>query len=76
MLDGSSGRHGLIVVSTVMFAEGCSLGRRRRQISPVKGFAETADKQRKNEKQECCSNCLLGLGAPAASSRRRGYQAP
>jgi len=60
----------------VTFAAEFSQSQRRRQISPVKGFAETADKQRKNEKQECCSNCLLGLGAPAASSRRRGYQAP
>lgn len=76
MLAGSSGRQEPIVVSTATFAAEFSLGRRRRRTRPASEFAETVDKQRKNEKQECCSNCLLGLGAPAASSRRRGYQAP
>nr|DAJ35110.1 MAG TPA: hypothetical protein [Caudoviricetes sp.]DAP19139.1 MAG TPA: hypothetical protein [Caudoviricetes sp.]DAV44115.1 MAG TPA: hypothetical protein [Caudoviricetes sp.] len=59
-----------------MFAAGCSLGRRRRRTRPANGFVGIADRLQGKKRQGCCSNCLLGLGAPAASSRRRGYQAP
>lgn len=56
MLDGSSGRHGLIVVSTVMFAEGCSPGRHRRRTRPENASAVTADRLQGKKRQECSSN--------------------
>jgi len=72
---GSSGRQGPIVVSTVTFAEECSQSPRRRRTKPESASAAIAAKPQGKRKQECSFD-LCGLGAPAASSRRRGYQAP
>nr|DAW69945.1 MAG TPA: hypothetical protein [Caudoviricetes sp.] len=72
---GSSGRQEPIAVSTVTFAAGCSLGRHHRRTKPESASAAIAAKPQGKRKQECSFD-LCGLGAPAASSRRRGHQAP